>query len=63
MGKNYNYPDRTPSQKPDIKVSVYGSNAPDAAKFGVGTSTRQGVEEAAQARRDNQAPGNIGRKD
>jgi hypothetical protein len=44
------------NEKPDVKVNVYGSNAPAAAKFGVGATTRQEIEEPTQARRD-QRPG------
>jgi len=44
------------TEKPDVLVSTYGKNAPDAAKFGVGAITRREIEEAAQARRD-QRPG------
>ena len=40
------------SEKPEILVSVYGDKAPAAAKFGVGTSTREGVQEATDARRN-----------
>jgi hypothetical protein len=40
------------NDKPVILTSVYGPKAPAAAKFGVGATTREQVEEAAQARRD-----------
>ena len=39
------------TKQPDIKVDVYGSKAPAAAKFGVGISDRRGAQEAADARR------------
>jgi hypothetical protein len=35
----------------DVLVDVYGTRAPDAAKFGVGTSTREGAQAAQDARR------------
>ena len=40
-------------QKPDVLTDVYGppSKTPAAARFGVGTSTREGAAEAADARR------------
>jgi hypothetical protein len=37
---------------PDVLVSTYGNKAPAAAKFNVGTSTQQGAQEAADARRE-----------
>jgi hypothetical protein len=38
-------------EMPDHLVDVYGNKAPEAAKFNVGTSTQQGAQEAADARR------------
>jgi hypothetical protein len=48
------------NEKPVIHVDVYGKNAPDAAKFSVGTSTREGAQQAQDARR-NQRPGDAER--
>ncbi len=40
---------------PDHLVAEYGNTGvPDAAKFGVGTSTRQGAADAQNARRNAQ---------
>jgi hypothetical protein len=36
----------------EILVSVYGTNAPDAAKFGVGATTLAEIERATEARRE-----------
>jgi hypothetical protein len=36
----------------EILVSVYGSNPPDAAKFGVGATTLADIERATEARRE-----------
>ncbi len=46
------------TKKPEILISTYGpkDKAPAAAKFGVGTSTREGVQGATDARR-NAKPG------
>jgi hypothetical protein len=38
-------------EAPEILISTYGKDAPDAAKFDVGAQTRQQVEQAADARR------------
>jgi hypothetical protein len=35
-----------------ILVSVYGTDAPDAAKFGVGATTLAEIEHATEARRE-----------
>ena len=43
-----------------INVDAYGKNAPEAAKFGRGTSTREGVEQAQNGRR-NATPGEYGK--
>ncbi len=40
------------SKQPEILIDTYGLRVPDAAKFGVGTSTRQGAQEAQDARRN-----------
>jgi hypothetical protein len=49
---------------PDIHVSVYGTGrdkpVPDAARFDKGTSTVEGAQQAADARRA-QRPGDAGR--
>jgi hypothetical protein len=45
---------------PGILVNTYGTRAPAAAKFGVGTSTREGAKEAADAQRA-QRPGDAER--
>jgi hypothetical protein len=42
----------TDNKTGEILVSVYGSNAPDAAKFGVGTTTLADIERATEARRE-----------
>jgi hypothetical protein len=48
--------------KPTILTDVYGvRNVPAAAKFGVGTSTRQGAQEAQDARRA-QRPGDYSKR-
>jgi hypothetical protein len=47
--------------KPTILINTYGTSAPDAAKFGVGTSTRHGAQEAQDARR-NVRPGEYGKR-
>jgi hypothetical protein len=49
--------------KPDHLVDVYGDSAraPDAAKFGKGTSTREGAQQAQDARR-NARPGDYDSK-
>lgn len=39
-------------EKPITHTDVYGRNAPDAAKFGVGATTRAEIEKATNARRD-----------
>lgn len=39
-------------QKPETLTDVYGNRPPDAAKFDVGTSTREGAQEAQDARRE-----------
>ena len=39
------------TEKPEILIDTYGNKAPDAAKFGKGTSTREGAQEAQDARR------------
>ena len=36
----------------EILVDTYGNKAPDAAKFGVGTRTNEGAQEAQDARRN-----------
>jgi hypothetical protein len=36
----------------EILVSVYGGDAPDAAKFGVGAITQADIERATEARRE-----------
>jgi hypothetical protein len=62
--KDAGFPDKEPSAPPPIRVSVYGTqNPPAAATFNKGARTIQEIEEATQARRDNQRPGNIGRKE
>lgn len=49
-------------EKPEILTDTYGNRGvPDAAKFGVGTSTREGAQEAQDARR-NATPGEYGTK-
>ena len=35
----------------EILVDTYGNKAPDAAKFGVGTRTQEGAQQAQDARR------------
>jgi hypothetical protein len=40
------------SNKDEILISVYGRNAPEAAKFGVGATTLAEIERAAEARRE-----------
>jgi hypothetical protein len=41
------------TEKPvEILVNTYGTDAPDAAKFGVGASTLREVEKATEARRE-----------
>jgi len=40
------------SEKPEILVSVYGTNAPAAARFGVGAITLAEVQKAIDARRE-----------
>ena len=40
------------SNKDEILISVYGRNAPAAARFGVGASTLREIEEATAARRE-----------
>jgi hypothetical protein len=46
---------------PPVLVDTYGvRNVPDAAKFGVGTSTREGAQQAQDARRE-QKPGDYSR--
>jgi hypothetical protein len=40
------------SKTDEILVSVYGTNAPDAAKFGVGATTLADIERATEARRE-----------
>jgi len=42
--------------KPELRVDVYGRDAPDAAKFGVGARTLAEIEKATKARLD-QRPG------
>lgn len=39
-------------RKPRIIVDTYGTNAPDAAKFGVGATTLEQINEATRARRE-----------
>jgi hypothetical protein len=59
------YCDKQPSKAPPLEqINNYpGSSAPDAAKFGKGTSTREGAAEAANAVRNNQGdPARYGRK-
>jgi hypothetical protein len=56
MSNDYNYPDKTPSAKPDVLVSTYGNRPPRAAEYGKGVSDIAGVEEATNARR-NVKPG------
>jgi hypothetical protein len=47
---------------PNILVDTYGrTNVPAAAKFGVGTSTREGAQQAADARRA-QRPGDYSKR-
>jgi hypothetical protein len=36
---------------PDVLIDTYGNKAPDAARFGKGTSTQQGAADAADASR------------
>jgi hypothetical protein len=38
--------------KDEILISVYGRNAPDAAKFGIGATTLGEIERATEARRE-----------
>jgi hypothetical protein len=37
--------------KDQVLISVYGQNAPDAAKFGVGATTLAQIKQATDARR------------
>jgi hypothetical protein len=51
------------SNNNDIRVDVYGTDAPDAAKFGKGATTLAEVKQATQARVDlskNQSTGREG---
>jgi hypothetical protein len=49
-------------QKPAILTDTYGvKNVPAAAKFGVGTSTREGAQQATDARRA-QRPGDYSKR-
>jgi hypothetical protein len=57
MGQKVTYPmSNQPNEKPPINVNVYGRNAPDAAKAGVGARTIEQIREATDAQR-NQRPG------
>jgi hypothetical protein len=48
--------------KPAVLTDNYAvRNVPDAAKFGVGTSTREGAQQAADARRA-QRPGDFSKR-
>jgi hypothetical protein len=48
--------------KPEILVDTYGRrNVPAAARFGVGVSTREGAQQAADARRA-QRPGDYSKR-
>jgi hypothetical protein len=48
--------------KPQVLTDNYGTrNVPAAAKFGVGTSTREGAQQAADARRA-QRPGDYSKR-
>jgi hypothetical protein len=39
--------------KPELLISTYGNRGvPDAARFGKGTSTHEGAQEAQDARRE-----------
>jgi hypothetical protein len=40
------------TEKSEILVNVYGTDAPDAAKFGVGATTLAEIERATEARRE-----------
>ena len=40
------------TEKPEILVSVYGTDAPAAAKFGEGATTFAEVQQATEARRE-----------
>jgi hypothetical protein len=42
----------TDNKTDEILVSVYGADAPDAAKFGVGATTLAEVQKAIDARRE-----------
>jgi hypothetical protein len=44
------------TKKPEHLVDTYGTGALNAAKFGVSTSTREGAQQAQDARR-NAKPG------
>ena len=41
----------TDNIKDQVRVSVYGKNAPDAAKFGKGARTLEQIRQATDARR------------
>jgi hypothetical protein len=48
------YPDKTPTSSPPVEsVDVCRHRAPDAARFGKGTSTRQGAQQAQDAVREH----------
>jgi hypothetical protein len=51
---NPGYPDKRPASPPPVeKVDIYRpGQAPAASRFGVGTSTREGSQQAQDARRE-----------
>ena len=49
---NPGYPDKRPANNPPIEQVDTYRRPPDAARFGKGTSTREGAQQAQDARRE-----------
>jgi hypothetical protein len=52
---------QTTNDKPAVLVDVYGTRAPDAARFGKGVTDQSGVQQATDARRNAQ-PGECSKR-
>jgi hypothetical protein len=64
MSNDYNYPNKKPDACPPVVVNVYGrDNPPALATFNKGGRSIKEIEQATNARRNNQTPGNYGRKE
>jgi hypothetical protein len=50
---NPGYPDKRPTNNPPIEQTDVYRPPPDAARFGKGTSTREGAAQAAEAVRQH----------